>query len=130
MKKWMASAPKVKITNSAKYIINKDAYDLINKILKPRYVKSEMENICPNQLFDIDLKWRGNSFYFLAKYNCLGENAISPTFESKFARLVFVGNDKFNLSYMRHNDTWFELHTGLSIQQCFKAIETQPYFVV
>jgi hypothetical protein len=60
----------------------------------------------------------------------VGENAISPTFESKFARLVFVGDNKFNLSYMRHTDKWFELHFGLSSQECFNAIETQPYFVV
>ena len=120
----------MKITNLAKDSVSKDAYELINEILKPLHIKPESENHSFNKLFDIDVKWRGNSLYFLAKYNSVGENAISPTFESKFARLVFIGNNKFNLSYMRHNDKWFELHVGLSSQECFKAIETQPYFVV
>ena len=120
----------MKITNLAKDSVSKEANDLINNTLKPRYIKSKIENNFSNQLFDISLKWRGNSLYFLAKYNCLGENAISPTFESKFARLVFIGDNRFNLSYMRHTDKWFELHSGLSSQECFNAIETQAYFVV
>ena len=110
--------------------VSEEGNILIANILKPLFIKPEKETYCSNQVFDIELKWRGNSLYFLAKYNSVGENAISPTFESKFARLVFMGDDKFNLSYMRHNDKWFELHTGLSSQNCFKAIATQPYFVV
>ncbi|TWX63226.1 hypothetical protein [Colwellia sp. C1TZA3] len=120
----------MKITNVVKDSVNQEASDLINNTLKPRYIKHEIENNFSNQLFDISLKWRGSSLYFLAKYNCVAENAISPTFESKFARLVFVGDNRFNLSYMRHTDKWFELHSGLSSKECFKAIEAQPYFVV
>jgi hypothetical protein len=120
----------MKISNLVKDLVCQEANNLINNTLKPRYIKSELENDFSNQLFDISFKWRGSSLYFLAKYNCVGENAISPTFESKFARLVFVGDNKFNLSYMRHTDKWFELHFGLSSQECFNAIETQPYFVV
>ena len=120
----------MKITNLVKDSVSQEANDLINNTLKSRYIKPEIENNFSNQLFNISFKWRGSSLYFLAKYNCVGENAISPTFESKFARLVFVGDNRFNLSYMRHTDKWFELHSGLSSQECFKAIETQPYFVV
>jgi hypothetical protein len=120
----------MKISTLIKKSVSKEADDLITNILKPLHIKPELENNFSNQLFDIALKWRGNSLYLLAKYNCVAENAISPTFESKFARLVFVGENKFNLSYMRHTDKWFELYSGLSSQECFKAIETQPYFVV
>ena len=120
----------MKITKLVKDSVTQEASDLINNTLKPRYIKHEIETNFSNQLFDISLKWRGSSLYFLAKYNCVGENAISPTFESKFARLVFVGDNKFSLSYMRHTDKWFELHSGLPSQKCFSAIETKPYFVV
>ena len=130
MKKWMATAQKIKITKSMKDSVSDEGNILIDNVLKPLFINPEKENHCSNQVFDIELKWRGNSLYFLAKYNCLGGNAISPTFESKFAKLVFVGNDKFNLSYMRHNDKWFELHIDLSSHDCFEAIATQPYFVV
>jgi len=135
MKNWEISkskpkAVKAKITSVIKNDVSKLACDLIDKTLKTKYIKPDLNNASFNQLVDIFIKWRGSSLYFYAKYESYGENAISPSFETKFARLVYMGEDKFNLSYMRHNDQWLNLHSGLSGQECCNAIENEPYFVV
>ena len=128
MKKWEISKPK--ITASVKEDVSKRASALVNGVLKPRHIKPELDNLHFNHLVDIFLKWRGSSLSFCAKYNSHEENAISPSFDIKFARLIYVGDNKFNLSYMRHNGKWFELHVGLTGQECCDAIKSEPYFVL
>jgi hypothetical protein len=70
------------------------------------------------------------SLYFFATYKSYGKNAISPSFDVKFARLIYVSENKFNLSYMRHNKRWFELNAGLTGQEYCDAIKNEPYFVL
>jgi hypothetical protein len=72
----------------------------------------------------------GSSLYFHAKYKSFEENAISPSFETKFARLVYMGDGKFTLFYMRHNNQWFNLYSSLTGQECCNAIKNKPYFIV
>jgi hypothetical protein len=57
-----------------------------------------------------------------------GPNAISPFFEDKFARMEYVGSDRFNLSYMRYTGKWLEVYTGLSVDECLAAIKDDPLF--
>jgi hypothetical protein len=133
MKKWQLSeskTAKTKIPTIIKNELTTIAEELIEHTLKPAHIKPQNKNVHLNQLVDIFIKWRGNSLFFYAKYNCYGENVIAPSFESKFARLIFIAEDKFNLSYMRHNDQWFELHRNFTGQACCNAIANEPYFVV
>ena len=51
------------------------------------------------------------------------ENCISEFFEMKFTRLEYVGNNRFNVSYMRHTEHWFEILEGLSLEESFQAIK-------
>ncbi|MBA6224742.1 hypothetical protein H4J51_03320 [Colwellia sp. MB02u-18] len=133
MKNWQISTSKTvkeKITNAMKNEVSKIACDLIDNTLKPKHIKPELNNPSFNKLVDIFIKWRGSSLYFYAKYKSCGEDAISPIFETKFARLVYAGEDKFNLSYMRHNEQWLNLHSNFTGLECCNAIEYEPYFVV
>ncbi len=131
MRKWTISASKkTKVTSLIKSNLDEAAGNLIDQILKPKNVKEPVAEASFNYLVDIFAKWHGNSFYFCSKYNSPGENAISPSFEMKFARMVYTGNEKFNLSYMRYNDKWFELHRNLTIKECLNAIEHEPYFML
>lgn len=120
---------KPKVTSDIKSKLTKEANEFINNTLKPKNLKPVEINQYFNHLVDIYSKWYGSSFYFCSKYNCHMENAISPSFEMKFARMTYAGDEKFNLSYMRHNDTWFEIYTELSIQQCIDVIRDEPYFM-
>ena len=53
---------------------------------------------------------------------------VAPTLESQSARLEHLGDGKFTLSFMRHNDEWVGLYNGISVDQCLKAIKDDPWF--
>jgi len=41
----------------------------------------------------------------------------------KFTRLEFVGNNNFNVAYMRHTEQWFEILEDLSLEECFQEMK-------
>jgi len=95
--------------------------------LKNDYVKRKPPKRW-NYAADVYGKWRGNTFYLCAKYNCPGPNALSPSFESKFARLEYFGNNSFRLYAMRHNGEWLVIEGGAPLERCFQALETNTWF--
>jgi hypothetical protein len=54
---------------------------------------------------------------------------IADFFEIKFARLEYMDADRFNLSYMRHAEKWFELCRSMSLDECLESVEEEPYFI-
>ena len=130
-KRWVHSPskpPKPKVPENVKSGVKKKAEALVETVLKPKHIKPPPEDVRFNYVVDIYTKWYRSYFYFCAKYHCPGPTAISPYFEDKFARLEYVGNDRFNLSFMRHTGQWIELHTGLTVDQCLAAIRNAPWF--
>jgi len=81
-----------------------------------------------NYIIDVAAKWHGSSLHFVSTYACPGPTAISPTFEAKFARMEFVGNSKFRLSFMRHTGKWVVLYERLALDECLDAIQNDPWF--
>ena len=61
--------------------------ELIDTELKPKHVKPPPEDDRFNYITDITLKWHGSTLFLVAVYACPGPNAISPSFEARFARL-------------------------------------------
>jgi hypothetical protein len=57
------------------------AKELIDTVLKLRYVKSPSDNLQHNYVTDIYGKWYRDSFYFYAKYCVVHTNALEPSFE-------------------------------------------------
>ena len=98
-------------------------------VIKPRSVKPAPTTNDYNYIADIHSKWYRNYFYFCATYICPSPNAISPSFETKFARMEYVADNKFNLAYMRHTEQWFEVCQDISMDECLKSIEENPIFV-
>ena len=105
------------------------AKELIDKVLKPQHIQPPPEGSQLNYITDITTKWIGSTCYFLSIYACPDPNAMSPTFETKFARMEHVGDAKFALSFMRHTGKWVELYAELSVDECMKAIQDDPWFV-
>ncbi len=93
------------------------------------HIKQPPVNNTFNYIVDIYSKWYRNYFYFIAKYSCPGPRAISPFFETKFARIEYINNNCYNLSYMRHTEQWWEIYTDLTIDECLKAIRDEPHFL-
>src|SRR5262245_65965151 len=72
---------------AAKSQVEAKARELIDGVLKPKHVQPPPEDTRFNYLTDITLKWHGSTLFLVAVYACPGPNALSPSFESRFARL-------------------------------------------
>ena len=130
-KAWVYTPPrrsKPKVPDSTKMDLETKAEALVENVLKPGYVEPPPEAMPLNYIADIYTKWYRNYFYFCAEYRRPGRDAASPSFEAKFARLEYVGNDRFNLSFWRHTGQWVELYTDLSVDECLAAVRDDPWF--
>ena len=132
-KQWIYAPQKQRTSKQVPDLVKQDvkqqADELIESVLKPKYVNPPPENLELNYLVDLFSKWYRHYFYFCSKYHSPGPYAISPSFEMKFARLEYVGENHFKLSYLRHTEQWFEIHDGLSLEKCLKLIENDPCFM-
>jgi hypothetical protein len=117
------------VTASIKAKVETEAKALIEHVLRPKYVLPPKGDEKFNYITDLGTKWLRNCFYFYSIYACPGPNAISPTFESNFARMEYLGNDRFALSFMRHTGEWVANYNPLSVDECMKAIQDDPWFV-
>jgi hypothetical protein len=120
---------KVRLTASIKSEAETKANALIANVLKPRYVLLPEKNQQFNYITDIRAQWYRNFFYFILIYACPSPNALSPTFESKFARMEPLGDGKFTLYAMRHSGKeWVGVADALSVDDCLEAIQDDPWF--
>jgi hypothetical protein len=131
-KRWVYSPPSKAVSTTldaaTKAQVETKAQELIDKVLKPRHVKPPPEDARFNYISDIVLKWNGSTLFLVAVYACPGPNAISPSFESRFARLKPADGGHFDLDFMRHTGQWVPLHQGLTLDQCLEAIRDDPWF--
>lgn len=117
------------VTASLKAEVETKAMDLIQNVLKPRYVKPPKEGEPFNYITDIRAQWFRNNFYFVSTYACPGPNALSPTFEAKFARMEPLGDGTFALYAMRYTGKeWVGVLDALTVDECMEAIRDDPWF--
>ena len=130
-KPWMIRPAKKPhfMPDSLKTEVEAKARELIETVLKPKHVQPPPTGHQLNNITDITTKWLGSKCYFVSIYACPGPNAISPTFDSKFARMEYLGNGKFALYFMRHTGEWVGLYDALSVDECMKAIQDDAWFV-
>ncbi len=123
------SRSKPKVPDGIKIQVQTRANHLIESELKPKHINPSPIDKEFNYIVDIYSKWYQNYFYFYAKYRCPAPNCISEFFEVTFARLEYIEDNRFDLSYMRHTGQWFELYTELSLDECMEAIRSEPHFL-
>lgn len=131
-KTWVYSPPKPAkpaVPKATKAEVEARTREFIDAELKPRFVKPPPRKDRFNYLADITCNWHGAYFYVVGVFACPGPDAISPSFESKLARLLYVGPDRFNLAFQRHTGQWIELYEGLPLQQCLETIRDDPWFI-
>jgi hypothetical protein len=117
------------VLRAIKQEVNQKATALIENVLKPKHVQPPPKGHSLNYLVDLTTKWLGSKCYFISIYRSPGPHTIAPTFETKFARMAYVGNAKFALSFLRHTGQWVQLYDALSVDECMKAIQDDPWFV-
>lgn len=83
-----------------------------------------------NYITDVYYKWRGVRFYLVAKYACPGPNALSPSFEDKFAKLECFGDGKYALYAERHNGEWMPIVYNKSLNECLNEMTGNPWFQI
>ncbi|MGZ3673012.1 MAG: DUF3024 domain-containing protein [Ktedonobacterales bacterium] len=132
-KEWVFSpsrslTPKPHVPEALKTEVTTRANEVVEKILKPRHVQLPSDNQQFNYIIDIFTRWYHSYFYFCSTYACPGPNALSPTFESRFARMEYVGNSRFALAYMRYTGQWLELYPSLSLDECLRAMSEEGHF--
>jgi hypothetical protein len=131
-KVWMYSPPKPKkpkVHDSVKAELSAKAQQLINEHLKPLHVKQPPENPEFNYVTEIFTRWYQSFFYFCTTHASPHPEAISPTFETRFARMGYEGEGKFNLAYMRHTGQWWQIYSGRTIDECLTLIREEPHFI-
>src|SRR4051794_3456606 len=90
------------VTASLKTEVETKARDLIENVLKPKYVQPAKVGEQSNYIIDIGAEGYWTFFYFFTTYACPGPNALSPTFEWRFARMEPLHAGKFALYAMRY----------------------------
>lgn len=113
---------------SFKAQVEKKARELVETVLKPRYVKPKPKNPKFNYIIDVKTKWLGSKLYFIATLACPRSAGNSSTFEWRFARMEHFGYQRFALSFMRHNDKWVRLYHGRTVDECLESIRDEPWF--
>jgi hypothetical protein len=131
-KTWMLPTPtqrtaKAPLPASTKTDVDARAVKLVEK-LESKYVKPPPKEPRFNYIIEVWTKWIGSTLYFGTTYACPGPNAISPSFEVKFARMEHLGGGRFALSYMRHTEKWFKLFPSLTADECLDAVENDCHF--
>ena len=100
---------------------------LITDVLLPRYLPEIMPTEF-NYPVAIYGKWHGNKYRFITRYRSDREDAIKPEFEAPFARIDFVGRDRFDLSYFRHTGEWLCLYQALTLDKALLVIGEGMHF--
>lgn len=130
-KQWVYSPRKAtppKISATLKATVTERGNALVESFLKPTYVKPVPPDHQWNYISNFYTKWWRSYFYFCAEYTCPGPNALYPSFESKFARLTYTGDDRFTLSFMRYTGEWVELYHDQTLDECLDAIQNDEWF--
>jgi hypothetical protein len=129
---WMSSPakkPNSSLPGTVKDEVDTKARELIETVLKPKHIEPPPAGHQLNCITDITSKWLGSKLYFISVYACPGPNAISPSFETKFAKMEYVDGGKFALSFMRHTGQWVQVYERLTVDECMKAIQDDAWFV-
>ncbi len=119
------------VTASLKTEVETKAKELIETVLKPRYVLPPPKEEQGNYIIDIGAKWSRGYFYFSTTYACPSPNALSPRFEWTFARMEPLPGGMFALYAMRYTGKeWVGVLDALSVDECMKAINEDDWFAM
>ena len=116
------------IPASVKADVTRQAQELVDTVLTPRYVREPSTYPQWNDIVGLSTRWYRSSLYFCATYCYPDPNALSPSFEQRFARMEFAGDHRFHLAFMRHIGALVVLYHDLSLEGCLAAICDDPWF--
>jgi len=116
-----------KIPEGIKAELQIKAEQFVDEFLRPTFIEPPPDDHPWSHIVDIYTKWHRNYFYFCSKYRAPGLSPVSE-FEARFARLEYVGSEKFSIAFMRQTGRWVETDAGLSIEEALERIKEDPFF--
>jgi hypothetical protein len=127
---WVLSdtPPKCTLDRWAKQALVAKAEAFITDFYRPTFIQPPPADPQFNYIVDFSARWHGAYLLFTAHYACPGPNALSPSFETNFARLGYFSRDHFNLWARRHNDQWMVLASDLTLDAAFAEMRSNPWF--
>jgi len=102
--------------------------ELIDSALVPTHVKRPPKKPRFNYIVGFETRWHGGFFYFVAKYASPGPHASSPFFAQPFARFAYQGDGRFRLAYMRHTGQWWEIRSGIDMNEALEIVRQGGLF--
>lgn len=97
----------------------------IEQILKPHYAQLEPKSL--HQLADITANWYQHHYiHFAAHFT----SAVHPPYKQVFARLAYLGEDKFRMDYMRHTGQWWCKYDKLSLTKALDMLLADEFFEI
>lgn len=95
----------------------------VRDVLKPRF----LPEITPTEWnFVIDIRgvWSGGRYRFIQRYRSGMAHNRGEEFDAPFARIDRLGRDRFDIYWMRHTGKWWRLHTGVTLAEALRILET------
>ncbi|HIH31049.1 TPA: hypothetical protein HA243_06640 [Candidatus Micrarchaeota archaeon] len=121
---------RLKLPETLRARVELEAAALVEALHK-KYIKKPPKNREFNYLVEIHSKWHAGCFYLCSKYACPSPRAISPYFETCFARLMYVSvlgrEGRLELSYKRYTGEWIRVFSG-SATACMREILNNELF--
>src|SRR5271165_7508344 len=77
-----------------------------------------------NYVIGIHGAWRAGRYRFMQRYKSGMEHNRGEEFDAPFARIDRMGRDRFDVYWMRHNDTWWLLHRNVTLLEALALLET------
>ena len=100
----------------------------IEDVLKPGFLP-EIRPTEFNYCVDIFGKWHGTKYRFLQRFrNDQPDKYTEREFIAPFARLEYVGRDRFDLSYFRHTEQWWPVDRGVTLDEALALLETKGIY--
>ena len=95
----------------------------IRDVLKPRFLP-EIKPTEWNYVIDIHSAWMAGRYRFMQRYRSGMEHHRGEEFDAPFARIDRMGPDRFDIYWMRHTGKWWRLHTGVTLVEALRILET------
>ena len=95
----------------------------IRDILKPRFLP-EIRPTEWNYVVDIQGSWAGGRYRFMQRYRSGMEHNRGEEFDAPFASIDRVGQNRFDVYWMRHTGKWWRLYSGVTLAEALRILET------
>jgi hypothetical protein len=121
---WVLSTPQcAPVPEAEKRSIVAACEAFVRDVLKPRFLP-QIEPTEMNYPVDIRGVWAGGRYRFVQRYRSGHKDNRGEEFDQPFARIDRIGPDRFDIYWMRHTGKWWRLHTGVTLTEALRILET------